>query len=319
MRLSKSGLGLGALLAIAVGALIAFSQKQAIADWWELRGYAPPRDIVTLANQDTFTPSARHVFYVNHPQLIGDVAGFRQSCNFSEQTIVLGCYHPKQLGIDIYNIADQRLNGVVQVTAAHELLHAAYDRLSSKEKQTIDAQLIDFYEHNLDDKRVHQTVDLYKKTEPNEVVNEMHSVFATEIGTLPQPLENYYKRYFSDRSTIAQLAAGYQSEFTTRIDQINAYDEQLADMKKQIEIDEQSLSIQLQGLEADRASIERSGSFSVIQRYNARVSAYNAGVRRLQKEISDYNDLVEKRNTLATELRGLQGLIDTRLTTQPAE
>jgi hypothetical protein len=310
---------LGALLLIVIAALVAFSKKQAIADWWELRNYSPQASIITLANQDSMTPKARHIFYVNHPQLISDVAQFRRQCNFSEQTIVLGCYHPDQQGVDVYRVTDSRLNGVEQVTAAHEMLHAAYDRLSGKEKQTINAELMDFYTHDLQDIRVHQTIDLYKQTEPNDVVNEMHSVFGTEVGTLPAALENYYKRYFSDRSGIAQLAAGYQAEFSKRRAQIDDYDQQLTTMKNQIDTDEESLNIQLQGLDADRASVERSASAFVIQRYNSRVSAYNAGVRRLQAEIRDYNDLVEKRNALATELKGLQSSIDTRLTTQAAQ
>jgi hypothetical protein len=319
MRTSRSSLGLAALLLIGIAALVAITQKQAIADWWELRGYTPPAPIVNLASQDTMTDQGRHIFYVNHPQVISNIAAFRSQCNFEEQTIVLGCYHPKQQGIDVFEVNDARLNGVEEVTAAHEMLHAAYDRLGTKEKATINAELIDFYEHKLDDPRVHQTIDLYKQTEPNDVINEMHSVFGTEVGTLPQTLENYYQRYFADRSTVAQLAASYQAEFTSRLNQITTYDKQLATMKAQIDTDEQSLSIQLQGLDADRDSVERSRSSSVVARYNSRVNAYNAGIRRLQAEITEYNDLVDRRNTLATELKGLQSSIDTRLTTQPSQ
>jgi hypothetical protein len=90
-------------------------------------------------------------------------------------------------------------------------------------------------------------------------------------------------------------------------------------MKKQIENDEQSLDAQLANLDADRASVERSRSSTVVAAYNSRVYAYNSGVRNLQAQISQYNDLVDTRNKLAAELKGLQGSIDTRLTTQPAQ
>src|SRR5437016_5508500 len=109
MKSSRRSLGLIALSVIVVAALFAFSKKQAIADWWELRGYAPPAGVISLANQDTMTEPARRIFYVNHPQLINNVTTFRHQCNFSEQTIVLGCYHPNQQGIDVYDISDSRL------------------------------------------------------------------------------------------------------------------------------------------------------------------------------------------------------------------
>jgi hypothetical protein len=299
--------------------LVAFVEKRAIADWWELRDYNPPSSVEQLATQDTMTDSARHIFYVNHPQIISDVATFRRTCSFSEQTIVLGCYHPGQQGIDVFDVKDQRLNGVQQVTSAHEMLHAAYERLSGQEKQNINARLLDYYEHDLNDTRVKQTIELYKQSEPSDLINEMHSVFGTELTVLPNPLENYYKRYFNDRSVVARLADSYEGEFTSRTDQIKAYDDQLAAMKKQIENDEQSLDAQLANLDADRASVERSRSSTVVAAYNSRVYAYNSGVRNLQAQISQYNDLVDTRNKLAAELKGLQGSIDTRLTTQPAQ
>ena len=35
----------------------------------------------------------------------------------------------------IYNVNDERLNGLKEVTAAHEMLHAAYERLPESDKK----------------------------------------------------------------------------------------------------------------------------------------------------------------------------------------
>ncbi len=319
---------ISALLILAIIALpfVAWWRAQAIEDWWKLRNYTPPSDIAALAQRDTMTPDAVHDFYVNHPQLVKGVTSFRQDCPEAEQAIVLGCYHPVQKGIYVYVVDDSRLAGVEEVTAAHEMLHAAYDRLSNKDRNYVDGLLEDYYQHDLTDQRIKDEINSYKKTEPNDVVNEMHSVFGTEAGNLPTPLENYYKRYFINRSVIVAFASNYQGEFTTRVAQIDADDEKLSDLKNQITKEEQSLQQQLDQINADRNRLDQLRSSGQIDQYNASVAsfnaevdAYNAGVQKLQSDISDYNALVNSRNSLAAELRELDSSIDTRLTTQPAQ
>ena len=309
------------MLTIAIfGALVlGITHVQALEDWVKLRGYTPPANVSALASEDSMTSFGTHIFYVNHPVIENSVTTFRQACAISEQTIVLGCYHSNQNGIEVYNVTDSRLKGVQEVTAAHEMLHAAYDRLSSKDRKSIDAMLLDFYNNQLSDQRVKDTIALYKTTEPSDVVNEMHSVFGTEVSNLPAPLEAYYSKYFVRRSTITAFADNYEGEFTSRTTQMKADDAQLATMKAQIQDDEQSLSAQVAGLQADRSRIESSGSESDVASYNARVSSYNAGVRKLQAEIAAYNSLVEQRNAIAADLASLQGALDTRLTTQPKQ
>lgn len=313
-------------LAIVSLPFIGWWKAQAIEDWWKLRGYSPPANIAAFAADDTMTPQAVHDFYVNHPQLVSGVTSFRQDCPEAEQAIVLGCYKPIQNGIFVYSVKDARLDGVEQVTAAHEMLHAAYDRLSSKDKSYVNGLLEDYYKHDLTDQRIKDEINGYKQTEPNDVVNEMHSVFGTEAGNLPTPLENYYKRYFTNRSVVVGFASNYQQEFTTRIAQIDADDIRLSDLKNRITQLESSLQAQLSQINADRTKLDSMRSRGQVSQYNAavpgfnaEVAAYNQGVAELQADISEYNDLVTARNSIASELRSLDGSIDTRLTTQSAQ
>jgi uncharacterized protein YukE len=298
---------------------------QSIEDWYRLRGYAPPAEISAIASQDTMTDYSRHILNVTHPVLENDGQRFRQECSQAEQTIVLGCYHSgvsfmaSENALFIYNVKDERLHGVQQVTTAHEMLHAAYDRLSTKEKNRIDAMLQDFYNKDVHDQRVIGTINAYKQSEPNDVVNEMHSIFGTEIANLPAPLENYYKKYFVNRAAVVAFANTYEGEFTSRTNQIKADDQQLTQLRQQINDQEQQLQSQLSGLEADRARVEQSNDGAAISQYNARISAYNAGVRKLQNDIATYNRLVDERNGVASELRSLQGSLDSRFKTQPAQ
>src|SRR5882757_9682250 len=124
-----------AVWVVLLGALA--YNRQGILDTWKLRNYTIPATGSTLATNDTMTQQARHIFYVNTPQ-ITDKQPFADNCpSGTEQSVVLGCYHGNQNGIFVLQVADSRLDGVEQVTAAHELLHAAYDRLSSRQKQSV--------------------------------------------------------------------------------------------------------------------------------------------------------------------------------------
>lgn len=313
---------------LSVLALLALGlwKHQAIADWAKLRGYNAPADIRQLAAADTMTASAQHLFYINRPQLLTTSSEFAQKCPQIEQTIVLGCYQSNEDGIYLRNVTDSRLNGVEEVTAAHEMLHGAYDRLGSKDKNYVDGLLLNYYQNGLSDQRIKDTINAYKSSEPNDLVNEMHSIFGTEVASLPASLEKYYQRYFNNRSAITALAAGYQVEFTSRIDQIKSYEAQLASLKQQIDSEENQLSMQQAQLQADRASLDSLRNSGQIAQYNARVASfnsevdsYNSGVSQLKNDINRYNNLVDLHNELADELRGLYTSLGTDLSTQSSQ
>ena len=293
-------------LALIWGAAL---ERQNIYDWWRLRGYQAPLPVAALASQDTMTAYARRIFYVNYPT-IDTGTSFNQPCpnDGGEKSIVLGCYHGGQRGIFLLSVNDPLLKGVEQVTAAHEMLHAAYERLGPSERQKLDVMLLDYYHHGLHDPRIQDTINAYKQTEPNDVVNEMHSVFGTEIAQLPAPLEQYYQRYFSDRATVAAYAARYQAEFTSRQDTVQQDDTRLATMKTQIDDLETGLKAQLSTINSRQATLtaeHNSGNLAAynagVPGYNQLVDAYNAQANSLQNLVSQYNQLVSSRNAVALQ------------------
>ena len=316
------------VVTLIVLALLGFGlfNLQAIEDWLRLRNYAPPVAITVIAKADTMTDDAKHIFYVTHPDLINEANAFRQTCPSFEQTIVLGCYRSGfSSAIYIYNVQDARLNGVVEVTAAHEMLHAAYDRLDQDDKSRINGLLNDFYSDDLRDKRVLETIDTYKQTEPDELLNEMHSIFATEVGSLTPELESYYQRYFSNRSAVVAFASKYADEFTSRIAEIKDFEQRLVDLKQKIDNKETTLGSQLEQMEADRRRLDGLRASGQVDEYNAAVPAFNAavngyndGVVELRADIAEYNRLVAAHNALAAELSSLYDSLDTSLAPQTA-
>lgn len=314
------------LLALISSPFLIYFNAQALSDWWKLRDYSPPVAIASLASQDTMLPYTKHMFYVNHPQIISGVSDFRKDCPDAAQTIVLGCYHPDQDGIYIYAVSDPLLYGVEQVTAAHEVLHAVYARLSDHDRSTLNAELQSYYQSGLKDQRVIAEVKIYQQTEPNDVMDEMSCTFGTEIADLPPALNNYYQKYFANRQTIVNFEQQYEAEFTNRENQISSEGAQLAQLKTNINNEEQSLQAQLNQINSDRARLDSLQSSGQTDQYNAdvagfnnEVSTYNNGVDKLRNDISTYNQLVDQYNSLANQLASLEQSIDTRLTTQTGQ
>ncbi|HVC36143.1 MAG TPA: hypothetical protein VNE40_01695 [Candidatus Dormibacteraeota bacterium] len=310
------------LVWIGLLTLVVFN-RQNLEDWWRLRSYHPPLAIVNLATSDQLTAYARKVFYVNAPA-IDNKTTFNQLCpnNGGEQTIVLGCYHSNQQGIYLLNVSDPRLNGVEQVTAAHEMLHAAYDRLNSQQKKQVDDWLWSYFNHGLSDQRIKKTMAAYKHSEPNDLVNEMHSVFGTEVANLPPQLENYYKRYFENRSQIVAYANSYQAAFTSLQSQVQQDDQRLTSLQSVISVDENDLKAkqaqldtQRQTLETLRASNNFAAYNAAVPGYNAMVAAYNNQVATIKVLIDRYNLLVNARNAIALEEQQLNNELSSSVST----
>lgn len=304
--------GIGTLLVLLVCLVLvgaAALNRNNLYDWWRLRGYQPPSAVSQMAADDTMTAYARHMLYVNRPA-IDNSTTFTSACpnDGGEKTIVLGCYHGGESGIFLLGVSDSRLNGVEQVTAAHEMLHAAYERLSSSDRKKVDAMLTNYYNHGLTDPRIQQTIADYKQSEPHDVVNEMHSVFGTEVASLPAPLEQYYQRYFTNRAAVTGFAAQYQAEFTSRQDAVKQDDAQLAGLKSQIDSLESDLKSRLTAIQDQQATLNALRTSGNISQYNADVpgynnlvDAYNAEAKDLKSLISQYNQLVATRNAVALQ------------------
>jgi hypothetical protein len=310
VRFSRSRLIVTALLLLLVFGALWYRQQ--ISDWFRLYGYQPDASVSRLATDDNLTAKGTHLFYINRPAVV-ESTSFKSDCPQHEQTIVLGCYRPYEAGIYVLKIAsDSRLNGVMQVTAAHEMLHAAYDRLSPTERTQVNAWLLAYYHDGLTDERIKQTIAAYKTTEPNDVVNEMHSVFGTEVADLPPNLEHYYQQYFAKRSAITDLASSYQAEFTNREQAIKQYDAQLKDMKAEINNDEAVLKSQQGAINRQSqqlAALKNEGRIADYNQgvgsYNQAVHSYNALVGTTRQLIAEYNQIVVRRNAIASEQQQL--------------
>lgn len=102
----------------------------------------------------------------------------------------------------MFDVTNQELNGIEQVTAAHEMLHAAYDRLSDSQRQKVDALLLTEADKLKSDPTFSARIAVYAKLPKDQYVNELHSVIGTEVADPGSALEQYYTTYFADRTQV---------------------------------------------------------------------------------------------------------------------
>lgn len=254
----------------------------------QLINYNPPTEVSELATQAQMSDEGRKVFYLTTPKIEEKKVGL-QLCvdNNAEKTITLGCYVSGK-GIFIQKVADKRLDGTMQVTAAHEMLHAVYyEHLSSSERTEIDQELLLAFDR-LNNPRLKKLIELYRDRSPSHVSSELHSFLGTETANLGPRLEQHYAKYFVDRAKLVAMAQQKDQLFAGIESKAGEIEQQLKILKAQIDGREKTLF--------EMAAAMRSSPTTEDQQ-----RLYNAHVQALHEETDHYNELVNSYNGLSSK------------------
>lgn len=209
--LTLAQLGVGTAVAATVVAQSG-DLGTAVADQRAAEAFSPDDTIAGFADRTAMSDRGRALYYASSPA-VAPTAGFNELCGYgASDEIVLGCY----TGRDIYisDVENPDLDGVRDVTAAHEMLHAAWVRLDADEQAELSAQLEEAYAALPQDGPIAERLELYRTGGLGERVNELHSILGTEVADLPPALEAHYAAYFTDRSVVVGLNARYEAVFT---------------------------------------------------------------------------------------------------------
>ena len=255
MKYSRgSSASLIVLAMFMLGALILLLMRQTIIDQVVVWQYEPTTEIEELASRTEMSTKGRFLFYASKPS-ISERDEFNKMCsNHDHSTAVLGCYTAGD--IYIYDITEPRLDGIKAVTAAHEMLHAAYERLSENEREKINELLNKEYALLQNDEDLAARVAVYEDLEAEHLDNELHSLLGTEVKNLSPELEEYYAKYFDNRSKVVKLYDSYRLVFDELEGKADDINNKLSSLQKDI---------------------------------NQRSKAYSDGVARLNRDINDFN------------------------------
>jgi len=259
------------------------------------------------------TPEGKRIFASARPEIL-DRAAFAVACPTpKEAAIVLGCYDGGRIFILRVGRAD--LSRVMQSTAAHELLHAAHDALAVGERGRIDQQVAEYY-RTLDDPELRDLLGIYDRSEPLERDNELHSILPTTRRSLSQPLENYYRRYFTSRSTFVDAYESYKAPFKALQERVDGLHREITDLSGQLDRLQQDINSREGGLQAiegrlaalDAAGDDRSYN-ALIPEQNAQADQVNALINQFNATVVAHNDKVAEVDSLVLQERELENSV----------
>ncbi len=304
-------------LTILALAVLGFLNREFVVDQLTVWQYKPTTTIAAIAERASMNDKGKFLFYASQPR-IEDRTTFNEYCRkHAEQTAILGCYSARN--IYLYNITDARLDGIVEVTAAHEMLHAAYDRLSANEKTRING-LINNAAKSMNNPTIEKKLALYDQTEPGERLNELHSMLGSEVKNLPIELEAYYAQYFTNRLALVSLSEKYEQVFAELELRQTQLVNELNGLAAQINTDNESYKVRFSQLQEDITSFNRraeDGAFSTQAQFNAERMRLVAQQRDLSNfrasimtAIDDYEAKRAELDALNGTAAGLQDSID---------
>ena len=294
-------------LVVACGLGLHFNYRL-ISDFISAKFFTASSEIESVEKSIELTDRAKNIFYASHPTLESQDA-FNLACeSYDDEISVLGCYTNGK--IYLYDIKNDELAGVVESTAAHELLHAVWERMSANEKTEVSSYIKSVY----DDEKYHDTLaedlEIY---DDEERIEELHSRIGTEIADLPTELENHYAKYFKNQDLVVDFYDNYITPFKELSAEIDAMSEKLERMNAEIDqktaayyqaADELSSKIDEFNRCVNTPNCFATDAISYARRNAllAEQSALDQTYDELSDLVDEYNDLVEEYN--ASILRG---------------
>lgn len=298
-----------------------YSNRQWIVDTYVISQYKASDAVAEIQNELNLTDLGQRYFLVGQPE-VSDSKQFNKQCQKRhEKSVVLGCYIAP-FNVYIYNVTDQRLEGSKQVTAAHEMLHVAYDRLSDIEKKRIGSLLeADLPKIESEDKSLAERLAIYDKTEPGERLNELHSILGTEAKDLSAELEEYYAQYFQDRTIVTNFAAQYTKVFVDLQRNQQALVDELKELAEEINTDTELLNKDIADLSNDIESFNEKantqGSFNTEEEFDRerqilleRQAQIESRREVLNQNITRYNQKREELQQLNIQVEELNTKLD---------
>ena len=312
------------LLLLATLAVVHY--RQLIVDAYAYYRYQPNDEVALFAENTGMNERGKFLFYASQP-LLQDAKDFRDSCDRKEaSSVVLGCYNGQT--IYIYNVTDERIRSIRETTAAHEMLHAAYQRLSQKDREHVNGLLEAEYTILQSNQDLADRVSLYDRTEPGERLNELHSIIGTEIQTISPELEEYYRQYFTDRSKVVALHEQHDTVFTqlrSRAEELRGQINKLNDTIQSKTSAYTADVVNVQKEVSDFNQRAQSGNFASQSEFAkerqillAKSNALEVARQEINSEVDLYNKLVTELNGIATETNTLNESLDSHVTAPPS-
>lgn len=305
-----AGLSVGLVAQVSgiVGVAWVQNNTQLIADNNRVANYTADDIVRGHIERAGMSDEGEFLYLASRPRVEGTTQ-FDKECGATEPgSGILGCYIPATQRIYLFDVTDERVDGTEDVVAAHEMLHAAWDRMPQSEQTRLSALLEVAYSKHKDNKELVERMALYKQLEPNSRTTELYSILGTEFSDLGPELEASYATYLTDRTTVTTLHTKANAVLVKVEKQSDALVKKMKSLRKSITSGQKSFSSKLGPFNADisdfnlRANIpgafpsqaafdaergqliDRQQALKKLQKkVNGQVTTYNKTLKKLQK------------------------------------
>lgn len=242
----------------------------------------PTPEVAALAGEMFLTDEGRDLLYMAEPELL-PAADFAGRCDRGAGAAgtggAVGCYHSTAGGLEtggrivIYAPQDPRLRGFVVETAAHELLHAAWNELSTDDQDAATRTLATVVAGIDPADDIHTQIAGSVGDEAANRPTELFAYVGTQVwqpGGLDPALEALYARYVADREALVAVHTAFQTQIDTLTADVTAAQQALSQRQY-----DQSLGTAQ--VEADTASLAQYRA--AIEQEEARLAGLSASER----------------------------------------
>jgi len=271
----RRGPAIAAFIVVALiiaASITAYLQRENIRDLITVWNFESSAEIDGYIERATFTDRGAFLFKASVPR-VASSSTVNDACSSHEEGVgVLGCYIPSSRSILLYDVTDERLDGIEEVVASHEVLHAAWDRMSQDERDAIAPLLEQAAATRSDDKDFTDRMAVYASLEPGQKLNELHSIIGTEVEEIPAALETYYEEFFHDRKALVALHVKSHGVFVDIQERSEALVAELTELREGIETDVAAYEAGYDSLNRDIDGFNRradNGEFSSAGQFNA--------------------------------------------------
>ena len=251
MRTNKIKLVKWLVLGVLVASIMmVMSNREWIYDHYRGMTYQPSSEMAKIRDGLGLAERGEFLFNASQPAL-EEKEEFNDICQAQmTETAILGCY---TLGnIYVYNIVDEELKGIRELTTAHELLHAVWARMDENERKALEPVLQQAFDANKD--VLGEELAIYDASERQE---ELYVRAGTEIKKLPDALEKHFAEIFANQDRIVDYYNSYITVF------------------RELEAEMDALKSEMEGIEPE---------------LNAKMNEYETRMAQLNARIESFNN-----------------------------
>jgi hypothetical protein len=317
----------GAIVALSLGLVFAILfygaagyaelNRARVVDQLRVWNFTPTAAVTEQIHRDDMTAEGKFLYLASHPKVESKRA-FNQICSsVTTDTSVLGCYIESTKRIYLYHETDVRLDGTEEVMGAHEMLRAAWDRMSPTERTTLLVQLNRVLATNNDkDLDLSTRMKAIRKDDPTDANAELYAMVGTEVPSVGKVLESSYAQYLTRRSTVTALDTHSRAFLVALQKKVTTLASTMTVLKKTIDSQRTTFNAAAAQLKSDVASFNarasRFGGFSSQAQFNVarqalinRENSLNAKAKSINVQVDEFNSDLPKLNALLKTAAGL--------------